>query len=323
MSRLKVLIIGCGNIAGGFDMDRPEAADSPLTHAGGYVADGRFELSACVEPDDSKREAFMRTWGIPLGFRSIDEVPKWQHRFDVISVCSPTERHPDDLEVCIETEPKVIFCEKPVTMSALRTAGVIKQCNEAKVSLAVNYTRRWDPMISTLADGMREGRWGTLRSVVGFYNKGLLNNGSHMLDLLQLILGPLEFIKAGQPVDDYLPHDPSVPVWLQGAGCCPIQLSCGHASDFAFFELQLVFSEAVVSMENGGMFWRERVPVDSHEFKGFRVLDEGSRKPGGYSKAMIRACSNIFEFVSHDRPLASTGETALVSQQLCELIRHT
>ena len=321
MSRLKALIVGCGNIAGGFDAGRPEAADCPLTHAGAYSADGRFELSGCVEPDDAKRDSFMKTWGVPFGCRSIDEVPKLQQRFDVISVCSPTECHADDLDVCVELEPKVIFCEKPVTTSALRTARIIEQCNETEVALAVNYTRRWDPMISALADGIREERWGELRSVAGFYNKGLLNNGSHMLDLLHLILGSLELVKAGQPVDDYLPDDPSVPVWLQGAGHCPIQLSCGNASDFALFELQFIFSSAVVSMENGGMFWRERLPIDSEEFKGFRVLDEGSRKTGGYSKAMLRACNNIFEFVSHGNSLMSTGETALVSQQLCERIR--
>jgi predicted dehydrogenase len=321
MSRLKTLIVGCGNIAGGFDAGRTGVAGFPLTHAGAYAADGRFELSACVEPDDAKRENFMRAWKVPEGFRSIDEVAKRQRRFDVISVCSPTERHADDLEVCIELKPRVIFCEKPVTTSALRTARLIERCKAEKVSLAVNYTRRWDPVVSEFADGVCAGRWGTLRSVVGFYNKGLLNNGSHLLDLLHLILGSLELVEAGQALVDYHPEDPSVPAWLRDATHCPIQLVCGNALDFALFELQFIFSEAVVCMENGGMFWRERVPVDSHEFKGFRVLSEGSRKPGGYSKAMLRACDNIFEFVSQGNPLASTGETAFVSQQLCELIR--
>ena len=320
MSRLKVLIIGCGNIAGGFDAGKPGLPELPLTHAGAYTKDGRFEIVGCVEPDEAKREAFMRRWQVPLGFRAMDEVVNSGQTFDVISVCSTTRCHADDLRSCVKLGPKVIFCEKPVTTTAAETAQAIKSCNEANVLLAVNYTRRWDPMITELAKDIRMGRRGALRSVAGIYNKGLLNNGSHLLDLLAFILGPLNFVKAGKPINDGLADDPSVPVWLETAGGCPVQLSCGHAADYTVFELQLIFSEALVTMENGGMSWRERTPVDSQAFKGYRVLDEGVLRPGGYPKAMLCAVANIYECITGARPLISTGETALVSQQLCEMI---
>ena len=59
-----VLIVGCGKIAGGFDEGRP-VGDSPLTHAGAYIRDGRFNIVACVEPDDNRRSEFMAAWDVP------------------------------------------------------------------------------------------------------------------------------------------------------------------------------------------------------------------------------------------------------------------
>jgi predicted dehydrogenase len=186
----------------------------------------------------------------------------------------------------------------------------------------VNYTRRWDPSLAELRQAMQQGRFGALRSVVAYYNKGLLNNGSHMLDLLQWLLGPLRVLEVGSPVDDHTSLDPSVPAWLEGPGGSPVLLACGHAADYALFELQLVFANGLVTMEEGGLYWRERKVVASETFSGYRVLDEGRRRTGGYLRAMSNAVDNIFAAITHGRPLASTGETALATQRLCEEIRR-
>ena len=45
----------------------------------------------------------------------------------------------------------------------------------------VNYTRQWDPSVSRLIEEVRGDRWGAVRSAVGHYNKGVLNNGGHLV----------------------------------------------------------------------------------------------------------------------------------------------
>jgi predicted dehydrogenase len=317
---LSVLIVGCGNIAGRFDSVRGNEDLQPLTHTGAYLRDGRFSVSACVEPDEERRRNFMRDWGIPLGFRSIDEATGSAQRFDVVSICSPTSHHEHDLIAAVGLKPRLVFCEKPVTESAARTEAVVTQYKAGGIGLAVNYTRRWDPVVADLRRGIEEKRWGRLRSVVGYYNKGLLNNGSHMLDLLRLLLGSLRVAHVGIPVDDFSPDDPSVPVWLE-AGDIPVHIVCGHAGDFALFELQLTFAGALVSMEEGGMFWRERPVAPSTAFSGYRTAGEGARREGGYRQAMLRSVDNIYGAVTRAQPLASDGDSALAAQRLCEEIR--
>lgn len=318
---LGVLIVGCGNIAGGFDLGRPPGY-WPYTHAGAYVRDGRFNIAACVEPDADRRSGFMSAWGVPEGFGSIDELLRSDCRFDVISICSPTTCHAHDLEIALRLKPKLIFCEKPVTSSLALTEALVAECGKDDIPLAVNYTRRWDRDIAKLRTDIHAGRWGHLRSVVGLYNKGILNNGSHMLDLLHLLVGPMEIIKVGRPVHDYFPDDPTVPVWLEGHQGVPIHLACGHAEDYALFELQLVFSQGVLTMEDGGMSWRERYAVDSATFKGYRNLEEGGRRVGEYPHAMLQAVDNIYQSINQGDSLASTGESALAAQRVCERIRQ-
>lgn len=321
MIPLRVLIVGCGNIAGLFDVGR-RASEFPYTHAGAYTRDGRFNLSACVEPDQKRREAFMCEWGIPVGFSSIDEVMNIAQQFDVVSICSPTPCHAHDLEMALCLKPKLIFCEKPVTTSVAETERLVAECRKANIPLAVNYTRRWSPDISQLQADMQAGKWGQLRSIVGLYNKGILNNGSHMLDLLHLLVGAMEVVKVGQPVYDFSPDDPTVPVWLEGHQGVPVHLVCGHAEDYALFELQLIFSQAVLTMEEGGMFWRERRALNSEIFKNYRTLEGGVRRAGEYSHAMLQAVGNIYQAINRGDPLASTGESALVAQHICERIKQ-
>lgn len=319
LNHLRVLMVGCGNIAGGFDQARAPT-ELPYTHAGAYVRDGRFNIAVCVEPDDARRAGFMAAWGVPIGFRSVDEVLDSGYQFDVISICSPTSCHAHDLEVALRLKPKLIFCEKPFTASLADTERLVEACRKSNVLLAVNHTRRWDPDIVKLQSDMQAGEWGQLRSVIGYYNKGILNNGSHMLDLLHLLVGGMSIVQVGKPVHDFFPNDPAVPVWLENDQGVPIQLACGHAEDYAIFELQLIFSRGVLTMEEGGMYWRERRAIDSTTFKGYRKLEEGARRAGEYPRAMLQAADNIYRAIKQGESLASTGESALAAQRMCQQI---
>lgn len=318
---LLALVVGCGNIAGIFDQERPRYA-SPLTHAGAYSHDKRFILSGCVDPNDKRREKFMNFWGVQYGFSEIEDVLNSAYRFDVISICSPSDHHVRDLEVAVLLRPKLIFCEKPLTISLMETETIVEKCRGNDILLAVNYSRRFDPDIMELLADMRAGRWGELRSVLGVYNKGLLNNGSHLIDLLYLLIGPLEIVKVGKPVQDFFSNDPTIPFWLEGPNGVSVHIACGNSNDYSIFEIQFVFSMGVLIMEDGGLYWRERRAVDSADFHGYKMLNKGFRRVGGYSSAMIRAMNEVYDAVVNSQPLASNGETALSTQRMCEAINQ-
>ncbi len=320
---LNVLVVGCGNIAGGFDADRA-ASLPPLTHAGAFSSHGAFQITACVEPDTSRRQAFMQRWGVAQGFDDLSAVAAARLRghFDVISLCSPTLAHAQHIETALALQPRLIFCEKPVTPTVVQTAALVARCARAGVPLAVNHSRRWAPDVRRLAAELRSGVWGVVRSAVGTYNKGVLNNGSHLVDLLHQLLGPMALLQAGVAVADFWPDDPTVPAMLQTESGVPVHLTTAHAGDAAVFELQLVCEKGVITMQDGGLSWLVRRVINSPHFAGYRVLDAGAQVDGEYQRATALAVDNLHQHLEGGAPLASTGHTALAAQRLCEQIRR-
>lgn len=317
--KLDVLIIGCGNIAGGFDAARDSALPA-LTHAGAFSRNPAFRLTACVEPDTEKRAAFMARWGIAQGAADVAQLPPGQS-YDVVSICSPTAFHADHLVQAIALRPRLVFCEKPVTPDVALTAALVHECAEAGILLAVNHTRRWAPDVVALRDDLRAGKWGELRSIAGTYNKGLLNNGSHLIDLVQFLAGSVTPVSASSPVHDFWPDDPTVAALLDAQGV-PFHMIPAHAGDYSVFELQLNMARGILVMENGGMAWRIRTSTPSPDFAGYRTLAPSFQAEGSYPLAMGLAVSNIHAALETGAPLASTGESALQAQKACDALRH-
>lgn len=317
----KVLIIGCGNMAGGYDQLQPEDA-LPLGHAKAFAKHGAFTLSACVDPDAAKRADFQQRWQVPAGFASVQEVAAAGGQFDVISICSPTHVHAVDIQSALALKPKLIFCEKPVTSQLQETQRAVQACADQQVLLAVNYSRRWSPQVAQLKTELADGHWGAVRSVSAVYNKGLLNNGSHMIDLLLALFGPLQIVSVGQAVDDFFSDDPTIDATLLNEQGLPIQLNVAHAQDYALFEMQIVTEKGVISMEDGGARWRLRHAKPSELLAGYWFLNSGEWvKPQG-SYELTGAVANIFEALQNGAPLASSGSNALQAQALCEQIKH-
>lgn len=317
----RVLIVGAGKIAGGFDAHRADH-EPPLSHAKAYLQHGGFKITVVAEPDPERRETFAQRWKISDACDSLAALRQRAGDFDVISICSSTYSHASDLEAAIALRPRLIFCEKPVTTSVENTRRWVNACEQANVLLAVAHLRRWAPDIVRLQSELRHGYWGKVRSVHATYNKGVLNNGSHMLDLLQCLFGDLTVTAVGRPVVDAFPDDPSVPALLTAGDGMSIHLGSADAADYAHFDMEIITEKGVISMENGGARWRFRNVINSAIYGGYRELEPGTIIPGDIQQAFRCAVQNIYAALTEAVPLASTGRTALTAQILCEQLRE-
>jgi predicted dehydrogenase len=316
--KLDVLIVGCGRIAGGFDMSNRN--DTPITHAGVIKADRNLSLVACVDPDEKVRRRFMTHWGVTRGFATLAEAAEMVSDIDLVTICSPTSQHYEDVCSALELRPTVIFCEKPVTSSSDLTNKVIQSSAAVGCKIAVNYTRRWDPSVQRLKDQIQT--LGEIRSIVGFYNKGILNNGTHMLDLIGFLFGDLVVDFVGKKLEDYDEDDPTVPVLMHTTQGLPVHLTVGHAADFSLFELQIVAEKEVIVMKDGGSYWLQQSPVASKKYSGYRTLGSAQETAGEHDSAMRRAYENIYLAISTGVPLQSDCSNALKAQVLAEKIRQ-
>jgi len=317
----KVLIIGCGNIAGGYDNAQP-GENLPLGHAKAFINHGGFELAACVEPDAHKRVAFQKRWKVTHGYESMQSVLANNLKFNVISICSPTQQHETDIQSALSLQPQLIFCEKPITPNVEDSLKSIKSCQAARIKLAVNYSRRWSSRVDSFRQELINESWGKVRSVTGIYNKGILNNGSHMIDLLQCLLGPLQVKSVGKAVYDHWSDDPSIDCVLRTQRGAPVHINVADARDYSIFELQIVTEKGVISIEDGGSTWRLRKAQPSTDLAGYQFLNQGETIHQLQSDAMTNALANIWDALMHNKPLMSDGSNALQAQLVCEQIKQ-
>jgi predicted dehydrogenase len=316
-----VLLIGCGNIAGRFDEDRPVDAP-PLSHAGAFRADGGFRIAACVDPDTDRRSAFVRHWNVAESAATLTDLEGAPGRFDLISICSPTAFHDADLAAALALKPRLVFAEKPLTGTASASRAWVERYEATGIGLAVNHTRRWAPDVVELAAGLAAGAYGAVRSASGTYNKGIGNNGSHMIDLLTILLGQLALVGTGAPCFDFWDDDPSISALLVAGDDIPVTLNIGNARDYALFDLRIVTETGTIEMIDGGLGWIFRSAGESTQFVGYRSLQSGETKAGRYFDAMRAAAANLHAWLDNGTPLASDGRTALTAQQLCDSIRE-
>ena len=322
LTRHNVLIIGCGNIAGGFDMNRaPDLL--PLSHAGAFTRHGGFLILACVDPDNSHRQAFARRWDIEMNVADMADLSVDSGTFDVISICSPTALHRQHIEQALALRPRVIFCEKPLASDLTASRQLVQDCKESGVTLVVNYSRQWDPVLAVLARQLSNGHWGLVRSIVGHYNKGILNNGSHMIDLLFRLVGPLELVTVACAQIDFSESDPTVAALLTAVkGGVPVYLNPGCAKDFAYFELEIVCELGVIRMHSSGLGWQFREVVPSPQFEGYCSLGASRETKGGYLETMAGAINDIYSHLQGGASIGSMGESAIEIQRLCMQIQR-
>jgi len=317
----RVLIIGCGAIAGGYDADR-SATDWPLSHAGAIARDAKFELAGCVDPDDAARAAFARRWNVPIAASSMEAFEAEQGAFDLVVIASPTRFHADCLEAALGLRPRAVFCEKPLASDIAKAAELAARYGDEGVHLAVDYTRRWAPDLAEFARQIEAGWWGELIAATGTYTKGVVHNGSHLVDLLHMLIGPLDLHEVGPARLDHWEDDPTVSAMLAADNGAPVHLIAGDARAVTQFELVLSFEKGEIAMRDGGMRIETRAVTSSPTFAGYRQLGPPENVPGRYVEAMARAYADLAEALDTGAPVASTADNALAAQRLCEDIRR-
>ena len=308
-----VLLVGCGQIAGGYDQPGGNAIK---THAKAYLHHGGFRLAGCVDPDVEKARDFARRWQVDEAFPDLEAAAG--AAYDVVSICSPLVAHAGQLQALLDWDVRLVFCEKPLTIDTALSQEIVDTYRARNRPLAVNYQRRWDPSVRKVKADIASGRWGRLLSAHGIYTKGIYANGSHLIDLLHTLIGPLEPIMVTEQRIDYLPDDPTLGGILRTEDHRLVVLSIGDSRCFTIFELDLLFEQGRITFGDSGWTLCERRVTPDPRYERYFILEPQIIRPSTMDRAMSAAVANLYEFLAGERELVSTGETALVSQLTCQ-----
>lgn len=190
-------IIGLGQIGNLFDED-PKRKEI-WSHAGAYLASPNVTLAAGADSDEERRRRFRFrsvTANTYVDYRSMLKAENLQ----VLSVCAPTALHYDMVLAGARAGVRAIFCEKPLASSPEQAAEMVEACQAAGVILAVNHTRRWEPIYLHAKQLLAEGAIGRIEAIVGYYPGKVFTMGTHLFDLMRFFGGDIQWV-CGQSSD--------------------------------------------------------------------------------------------------------------------------
>jgi len=312
MADFSAVIIGCGRI--GTFFDDPDS-DCHFTHAKGYYLSKNVELKGVYDIDADCAKKAGRLWKTET-FANIaamlDSVKP-----DLISICVPDEYHYEYLKQVAEFEPRAVIAEKPLTVKYEDSLEIYQLYLKKGIACNVNYARRFDPYLQNLRKEYKKGKLGKLINGYAIYGKGLLHNGSHVIDLIHWFFGETNDYRVLNNRIDNRADDPTVDVWLKTAEAESFHLLSADESKYTVFEIVLFFEKLKVELLRGGIVAFETVPSADDLFPGYRDLVERREKKTFLDKTSKYLIRNTVDSLVGKSKLICPVKDVLATQKIC------
>ncbi len=172
MKTYRVGIIGCGGIA--------------RDHARAYGKIPNAKVVSGAELDTERREKFARDFGLQSSYENYHEMLE-KEPLDIVSVCTWPKTHSDAVCKAALSGCKGIMCEKPMATNLGEADRMLKACRENNVRLAIGHHHRFDPQLVKAKELINEKAVGDVAILWGHCSLDLLNNGSHVVDMINFL----------------------------------------------------------------------------------------------------------------------------------------
>lgn len=316
VSKFNVLIIGAGNIGAFWDTPK---SPKVLTHAHAFSNHPGFQLLGFVDIDPSKAKKAAAVWSCQA-FDSINQA-FIQNQIDIVCVATPDRTHELVLLELTKYPQRLVLTEKPLTLNFAGAKKLINIYKQKKLPMVVNYSRRYIEEFSNLQDDINDGLYGKFNTGTGYYGKGLLHNGSHLIDLVRQLVGEVVHSQKITIINDYEISDPSVTAKLSFDNGGELIIQAIDSRLFTVFELDLFFSNGrIIIRESGVSLESYKVKVDPN-VPGYKKLVKVDLNEINLFKALPNLVTEIYEHLTVNKELKYNAIEALKTLEVCELIK--
>ncbi len=195
---MKIAIIGCGGIA------NAHAQCVEMTDADALVSVADINPAAAREFGDQ--------WGAQA-FGTVEALLA-ETAPDAAIVCTPPNSHRQIVSLLLESGVPVL-CEKPLAHTVADGEALVDVASRTGLPAYVAYCHRFNPAAQLMREYVEQGRLGTLHTFRNAFTGSapqlttawrtdlevagggcLMDNGSHSIDILQFITGPVRDVRA-------------------------------------------------------------------------------------------------------------------------------
>jgi predicted dehydrogenase len=287
--RYRAAVVGCGRI--GLLMEEDPRQARPATHAGAFAMNPRTELAGLVDIDEAQRQRAAEMYPGVACFADYREMLD-AVRPDIVAVAPPPDGHRSVVEAAAKAGVRTIICEKPIAPTLEDATSMIAACREADAMLFVNHARRFDPLIRTARDEVVRGAIGEVLQAACLYTAGLMNTGTHLLDLLRFFLGDATAVYGIANGRGHVPAgDMGVDGLVEFGGGARAAIQHVDSRDYSVFDVTLVGRRGVLALTRFG-FRIDRIGVTARaDVSGLSELDLAGRwsegEPRSFMSAMV------------------------------------
>ena len=308
----KALVIGCGSIGAGYDLDKPGLV---WTHAKAYSLIDGLEL-AVTDIDAAKANEVSTVYHA----RVVNESDKEAYKdFDLISISTPTPLHFEYLKKILNYRPPVIICEKPVVNSLKQVDEVLRLYKSSGSKVLVNYMRRFQPAYKVLKERLKKNyRRDSLKEIVIKYKRGFLNNASHAVDLLEYLFDELFDFKNFQAQKwefDSFEYDPTL------TGTClymdkPVSFDGICDVQYPVFDIEIFYSDAKIAICRSGNEIRYYSMNNGDELEE----DHSERQTDILDTYMIPVINEALDLINKKENNDNFMQALMINKRMLEII---
>ena len=312
----KAALIGLGQIAYTFDDGSNEGVSS-LSHYAAYTENPDIRVVGGYSPLDKEAKDFQNNTGV-MATTELSELLSLKP--DLISICSPTNKHAEQLELLVRSQIPMIWLEKPAAESSEDIVNIIDLSRdiESKSTILVNFFRRYHQSYKKLKELIASKYFGDVKAVNISYSRGLLNNGVHMLDLIFFLFPDTKYRIEWVGIDDS--DNPSFIIEFGNSVRIFVQ---GTETDYHNIDIVVTFSKGRVPVIHGGMTTSLEEEISHELFPDYSRLSFASDNiigEGGFNRSFDEALMDLIESHEKSTPPLSNLESSLKSHKLVEEI---
>jgi predicted dehydrogenase len=315
----RAALIGLGNIAWRFDGGQPSGVTR--THLSAYRESGQMNVVCGYSPVAEDRREFEDECGIPACER-INEI--FDAKPDVVSICSPSDKHFEQTLTCLERAVPMIWLEKPPTLrlGELDTLIQHQAVRMGQSKVLVNYMRRYSRIYQHLVEVYQRCLLGKAVGMQVLYSRGLEANGSHFLDFVFLMRDDDAAPELIMPDSDRAIENPTFLLRFTDGFVVSF---CGHSTPYHINDVILTCEEGRASVLAGGYETRMERKTENKQFSGFYRLGPADPESFGNSESdnsFGMALADLVDAHRSGRQPQSSLATARQTQALIEQIRY-
>ncbi|MEW5767124.1 MAG: Gfo/Idh/MocA family oxidoreductase [bacterium] len=324
ISPFKTLLIGFGRIGAAYADDPAMAECIPYaSHAQVLASHRAFAWNAVVDSSEDACRLAEKRWNIPETSTTILNLC-CREEIEVAVIATPPEVRVEMLEALPNL--RAVLVEKPLGLSVKDAENFLHVCQSRNILVQVNLTRRTDKMMQGLADGGLYEKIGSVQAAFGIYGNGLINNGTHMIDLVRMLLGEVKAVQAIPYFQAFtegpIRGDTNLAFILFMESGLSVVMEPIRFSHYRECSLDLWGERGRLEILQEGLTVIEYPRVSCRSLQGAMEVasERASIQTTDYGYALYRMYDNLSEALIKGEVLKSPGDSALKTEMVVEAV---